>query len=260
MRDGLDRFTRNRQTPDKKTAKSIPDGEDTTKKGERIMRKNKFMRAASGLLVAVLLTTCVISGTFAKYTTKSEGSDTARVAKWGFKEDSTLVLKDLFKTSYEDTTNGETVKSNTKVIAPGTSGSAQFGFKYVGDTAATAPEVAYTFKVDTNGSSCADSIQKNKSIVWSLDDEECTATEGKTSWQVLIDKIEALDGNVANNKYAAGNLPTAFNNSTSKDNLHTVSWKWEYSNNNDVNDTGMGNADKLDEVTLKITITAEQID
>lgn len=47
------------------------------------MRKNKAMRLASGLLVAVMLTTCIISGTFAKYVTTNNASDTARVAKWG---------------------------------------------------------------------------------------------------------------------------------------------------------------------------------
>lgn len=47
------------------------------------MKKNKMMRAASALLIAVLLTTCAVSGTFAKYTTSETGSDTARVAKWG---------------------------------------------------------------------------------------------------------------------------------------------------------------------------------
>ena len=47
------------------------------------MMKNKMMRAASILLVAVLLSTCAISGTFAKYVTTASGTDTARVAKWG---------------------------------------------------------------------------------------------------------------------------------------------------------------------------------
>ena len=35
------------------------------------------------LLVAVMLTTCVISGTFAKYVTKDSANDSARVAKFG---------------------------------------------------------------------------------------------------------------------------------------------------------------------------------
>ena len=47
------------------------------------MKKNVLMRAASGLLVATMLTTCAISGTFAKYVTQDNGGDIARVAKWG---------------------------------------------------------------------------------------------------------------------------------------------------------------------------------
>ena len=47
------------------------------------MKKNKMMRLASAVLVCTLLTTSVISGTFAKYTSTSSASDNARVAKWG---------------------------------------------------------------------------------------------------------------------------------------------------------------------------------
>ena len=63
------------------------------------MKKNKMLRIASILLVVTLLSTCVISGTFAKYVTKAEGIDAARVAKWGIivgvEGDS------AFKTEYE---------------------------------------------------------------------------------------------------------------------------------------------------------------
>ena len=47
------------------------------------MKKNNTMRVAAGLAVAALLSTCLVSGTFAKYTTSGESSDTARVAKFG---------------------------------------------------------------------------------------------------------------------------------------------------------------------------------
>jgi hypothetical protein len=47
------------------------------------MKKNKMMRLASALLVLTLLTTSLISGTLAKYTTSGNASDTARVAKFG---------------------------------------------------------------------------------------------------------------------------------------------------------------------------------
>ena len=45
--------------------------------------KNRFLRLASGLFVLCLITTSVISGTYAKYVTGDNGNDTARVAKWG---------------------------------------------------------------------------------------------------------------------------------------------------------------------------------
>lgn len=218
------------------------------------------MRAASGLLVAVLLTTCVISGTFAKYTTKSEGSDSARVATWGFKDESSIVLDNLFKNAYNNDDNNETVKSvdGKDVIAPGTNGFATFQFKYSG--AQTTPEVGYTFNVSTAGSSIKDAIKNNNNIQWKLDNGSWG------TWNQMITAIEALDGNVAADTdkntpadyYAPNTLPTAFNENNQE---HTVSWQWKFDeSNNDATDTEMGNAADLADVTLKITITATQVD
>jgi hypothetical protein len=47
------------------------------------MKKNNVMRVFSLLLALTLISVCAISGTFAKYVTKAEGTDQARVAKWG---------------------------------------------------------------------------------------------------------------------------------------------------------------------------------
>ena len=47
------------------------------------MKKNKMMRLASVLLVAVMLTMSIISGTYAKYVTRGEVVDSARVAEFG---------------------------------------------------------------------------------------------------------------------------------------------------------------------------------
>lgn len=103
------------------------------------MRKNKMMRAASALLVAVLLTTSTISGTFAKYVTQDSASDTARVAKWGVE---LQVVGNLFGDSYgtgnkivEDSDGSVTVQSvnhteqNSDVVAPGTENSGE-GFSF----------------------------------------------------------------------------------------------------------------------------------
>ena len=61
------------------------------------MKKNRMMRLASGLLVAVLATTSVISGTYAKYTTQDSANDSARVAKWGVE---LQVAGDLYSENY----------------------------------------------------------------------------------------------------------------------------------------------------------------
>lgn len=120
------------------------------------MKKNKMLRIASILLVVTLLSTCVISGTFAKYVTKASGSDSARVAKWG-------VLAELeagkafdwhYETTDTSTYSGEysveafSKDENDKVVAPGTS-SEDLGSTIKGKLTGQ-PEVAtkYEFKID----------------------------------------------------------------------------------------------------------------
>lgn len=113
------------------------------------MRKNKMMRAASALMVAVLLTTCTISGTFAKYVTEASGSDEARVAKWGVEV--SAISNELFAETYaandENTKIATTVVADEKVVAPGTT-HANGGLKFVlkGE-----PEVATRVKIDITG-------------------------------------------------------------------------------------------------------------
>ena len=93
------------------------------------MKKNRFIKLASGLLVLCLMTTCVIGATLAKYTTAKDTQDSARVAKWGVRI--TAATNSAFKTEYDKdddsyTKGAVTVKSSStdKVVAPGTSGSA----------------------------------------------------------------------------------------------------------------------------------------
>ena len=219
------------------------------------MKKNRMMRLASVLLVCVLLTTSVISGTFAKYTTSATGSDKARVAHWGFTADATIELE-LFENVYTMgnspawATNSVVSNDDADVIAPGTTGSDSFGFNFDD----TAPEVAYTFEVSTAGSTCADSIKNNGNIIWSLDGVACA------NWDALIAAIEALDGNaygVAN--CVPNSMPAGFENVGQ---VHTVSWEWVFETDDAANevDTYMGNNNFTDKVELIITITATQVD
>lgn len=231
------------------------------------MKKNKTMRLATLLLALTLITSCFVGGTFAKYITSTNSEDSARVAKWGFNSTS-MDITGLFDKAYNG--DGDTsVSAEADVIAPGTTGSATFKFEY-GEGTANAPEVAYSFAVSTNGSQIDDSIKNNTNILWKLDN----GTWG--TWDELLNSIKNLSGSTDNSgtcNYAPGTLPTAFGKD---DTTHTITWKWAFDENDwfeqistgsgtcgsdkDSDDTEMGNATSLANVTLKITITATQLD
>lgn len=101
------------------------------------MKKNKAMRSASVLLVATLLTTSVISGTLAKYTTQDAAEDTARVAKWGVELQAIGNLygdtyKDLIVTENDTNATVQSVDRTADVVAPGTQNAEGFTFSLKG--------------------------------------------------------------------------------------------------------------------------------
>lgn len=69
------------------------------------MKKNKSMRAAGGLLIATMLTSSIVSGTYAKYVTSDSAEDTARVAKFGV---TVTASGSLFDTTYKAVGGGNT--------------------------------------------------------------------------------------------------------------------------------------------------------
>ena len=209
------------------------------------MRKNKMMRTASGLLVATLLTTCVISGTFAKYTSSASGSDTARVAKWSFEAGETDIVTndtftfDLFNTVNEaDTTTEEThLKSanNDTVIAPGTGGS----FDIV---LTNKSEVTAKYAIDFTETNSA-----NVPIEYSLNKDN--------GWTTNISSLDISASDDETLTYATGTKTI------------TVYWRWAYEgaaqnparNQSDTGDTTLGK-DGSAKVEVKAEITATQVD
>lgn len=210
------------------------------------MKKNNALRVAAGLVVAVLLSTCLVSGTYAKYTTHGASSDSARVAKFGVTV--TPTNGSMFSATYaSDTasyTTGNTVSATTKVIAPGTSGN------LTGVTLSGTPEVAVSVTNEANvrltgwGNHCP--------LVVTVGDHDirCTGTidEFKAAIKSAIEEYHA--------EYAPGT-----DLSTKTDAAPVVTWKWEYdtSDAQDAEDTTLGNAGTAD-ISIDIDTTVTQID
>ncbi len=87
-----------------------------------ILKNNRTMRAAVLLLALVLITSCFVGGTFAKYVTSNQAADYARVAKWGVTV-TAHETGDVFAKKYDAVAGKpDTVIAGDeyKVIAPGT--------------------------------------------------------------------------------------------------------------------------------------------
>ena len=241
-------------------------GENT--KGEKIMKTNTMMRVASVLLVAVLLSTCAISGTFAKYVTTESGSDSARVAKWG------VVIEaesfGMFDADYDVEDDQATFEGEYSVssaandrddlLAPGTKGSFA-DIKITGT-----PEVAVDVKIVATVD-----ISEN----WKLDDGSfycpVVVTVGTKDFNGL-DYQSATDFETAikeeidskSSQYAPNTDLGAIYDNTNLD----LSWEWAFEDatgeeidQSDENDTYLGNLAVNADLTISIgvVITVTQI-
>lgn len=118
------------------------------------MTSNKHwtLRAAGLLFALVLITSCFVGGTFAKYVTTGGGHESARVAKFGV---TMSVANDTaFKKTYEtdDTSISATISNSVEssgpenLVAPGTKGS-----NFVVLSISGTPEVAVNVKIAAEG-------------------------------------------------------------------------------------------------------------
>lgn len=131
----------------------------------RKMQKNKMMRLGSGLLVLTMLTTCIISGTFAKYVTGDEKSDSARVAKWGV---TTNISGALFGAHYNDFKAAE----GANQIAAGYIGSVDSHAGTVDETAEEENIVAPGTKSENMTISIAGTPEVSGEIAVTVDDTD----------------------------------------------------------------------------------------
>lgn len=257
------------------------------------MKKNVMMRLASFLLVAVLISTSAISGTYAKYVTSGTATDSARVAKWGVNfdiEGGPLFSKEYATTDTANFSNMQySVKSsgNDNVVAPGTAGKA-VTFRITGT-----PEVSYKVKFDFAATS--ESVFLKKAITYQANGVPGTEwtdittayepvaytytlggqTQKTANLTTMMADINAYEiyFDVSENKYYERTSSSANWTETKSTNL-VIDWAWAFESGNDTYDTILGDiaAGVLDvtsltdgtdyntDINLTLTATATQID
>lgn len=223
------------------------------------MKKNNMLRIASVLLVAVLLSTCAISGAFAKYTTNGEASDEARVALFGVEV--TAGDFDIFEKTYNAATdingagegNGLAVEATVDVVAPGTSGT--LAAMSITGTPEVAVEIEYTAEVTFEGWEVDENVYCP--IVVTVGGEDIACDGDLDAFAAAIKEaieeyttILAPNTNLANANVAAP----------------VVTWAWDFDANgagtNDAKDTELAKAANYQNntITLAITATVNQVD
>ena len=249
------------------------------------MKKNWTVKVAALMLALTMITACFVGSTFAKYVTRAEGQDEARVAKWGIIMSATG--EPGFKPEYasDSAFQGLTVKSDNgdKVVAPGTKGDG------VTVTIQGTPEVAFELALDL--SRTQDIVlpkgdytdytryYMNDQGVWGYHDP-LTLTEdyhpikytlaidipgiGTASKTGTLEEIVAALNSFAN----SDNLTMQFAPGTSVEGSITLSWEWPFEQGMDAADTYLGNvaagvvtdANAVTDLVVDLTASATQID
>ena len=216
------------------------------------MKKNYVMRIAAVLLVLVLLSTCVVSGTFAKYVTAGNASDSATIAKWG------VTVEANTSTVATVTEIGGAAEAQVKsatpevILAPGTEVAKLADFTISG-TPEVAVSVSYTADLVLAGWAlsggtyyCPLEVTVNSTVY---------AGKDYTSMAAFEAAVEAAIAAVSAEYAVSSNLSTAV--------APQVSVAWAFNGGNDSADTYLGNQASIGNaptVSLTITATVTQID
>lgn len=209
------------------------------------MRRNKLFILGLFFAFVAVLSLTLVSGTWAKYTSTTSASATARVAKWAWTINSTNVEKaanfsmPLFETIYEnDVTDTWTAEdpadvkkseSSPAIIAPGTKGKVEL---VIANASEVKGKVEIVFEITKDVATLPLEFAVKEDTALNID----TTTPGQI--KVTIDPV----------------LMGA---------SHTVelSWKWAFEGAgvNDTVDTNLGTAESLANVTVNATVVFTQI-
>lgn len=188
-------------------------------------RRYNFGRLGAAALALTLVTTCLMGGTLAKYTSKAAGTGTATVAKWAvtFKANESS-QSNSFTFDLADTGSNKDNVADKKV-APGSTGSIPIEI----DASGTEVAATLSYKVDISGI-------------------------GTVPIKFYTDNTYATELTADNNqtKDVAANATGSDAKLTG-----TIYWRWDTSKT-DAQDTAEGSKTTADTGTVKITMTAEQ--
>lgn len=228
-------------------------------------KTNKTMRVAGGLLIATLLSTSIVSGTFAKYVTTGSASDSARVAKFGVvvKAEGTLFSTTYLSKSGGNTPGGEettglTVKSSDtkKVVAPGTK-SDSTGLSF-GVTGTPEVDVAISFSVDESASDVWLSAGTYADMTTNKRTASDVFATTSTYYPIVYTMTYTSNGEEKTVKGSLNDvvsgLNTAFKDKTYKANTDlstteissfNLTWEWAFETEGENSGTTMNRADTL---------------
>lgn len=202
------------------------------------MKKNMMMRLASVLLIAVLMSTCAISGTFAKYVTSAEGSDSARVAKWG------ITMSNNGANTFIDNYDTGLI-ANEVIVAPGTAHSTTYE---VDGTPETDYNITFDYSVTEEVFLKAGNYAYGDPYISDMD-----FTLGSDYYPVKYTvAVSANAGTITNNAAHANydtldaalaaikNMSVFYEAGVTCDLVITLSWAWAFEGQNDQADTVLG--------------------
>lgn len=141
------------------------------------MKKSIFTKIGAAAVALTLVTSSLVGGTFAKYTTTTSGKATATVAKWNVKlTDGTNEYTDSNKIALEGS-------GTNKTVAPGDSGT----FDLVVDATGTQVDVEYVFTMPDMTNSVIQFYKSDGSAI-TADDLKGTISKDATDADKKVEK------------------------------------------------------------------------
>lgn len=190
------------------------------------MKKKMFGRLGAAAVALTLITTAMMSGTLAKYTSTDKGTVTVKAAAWDFKATNKAEDKKISDTDALDL--GITTKNGIEgnMIAPGSQGE----FDVVIDNSGSDINATYEIKVDVP----ADATKEQKDLI------------GLLSFK--MDGVDLTLGTATAGKTALDHTGDAAKKTVK------VTWVWE--GKNDTDDVAV----QGQTIPLEVTVTGTQVD